>query len=82
MLYEGAAERPATDVVNFHLDVIAWLDDAAFFRLENDLFEVVRLADEFRLVTGGTVFDENFFGAANHHLVALERDGVLEFYEA
>ena len=28
------------------------------------------------------MFDEDFFGAANHHLVALERDGVLEFHEA
>ena len=28
------------------------------------------------------MLDEDFFGAANHHLVALERDGVLEFYEA
>ena len=28
------------------------------------------------------MFDEDFFGAANHHLVALERNGVLEFHEA
>ena len=79
---ERSAERPTADVVDFYLYVIAWLDDAAFFRLEDDLLEVVRLADKFSGVACGICFDENFFGSADHHLVALERNCVLEFHEA
>ena len=79
---ERPAKCPTADVVDFYLYVIAWLDDATFFRLEDDFLEVVRLADKFSGVACGTCFDENFFGAADHHLVALERNCVLEFHEA
>ena len=82
MLYERAAECPTANVVDFYLHVIARLDDAAFFGLEDDLLEVVRFTNKFSLVAGGACFDEDFFGAADHHLVALERNGVLEFHKA
>ena len=81
-LYERAAERPTADVVNFYLHVVARLDDAAIFGLEDDLLEVVRFTNKFSNIAGGTCFDEDFLGTAHHHLVALERNRVLEFHEA
>ena len=81
-LYERAAERPATNVVDFDLHIIARLDDAAIFGLEDDLLEVVRFTNKFSNIAGGTCFDEDFLGTAHHHLVALERNRVLEFHEA
>ncbi len=82
VLYERAAERPTADVVDFNLHVIARLDDVSFFGLEDDLLEIVCFTNKFSLVASGACFNEDFFGAADHHLVALERNGVLEFHEA
>ena len=82
LLDEGTAECPAANVVDFYLHVVARLDDAAFFGLEDDLLEIVRFTNKFSNIAGGTCFDEDFFGAAHHHLVALERNRVLEFHEA
>lgn len=54
----------------------------AFCGLENDFLEVVGASAQFRFVADGVLFDQQFLGAAEHHLVALERDGVLQFHEA
>ena len=81
-LNERSAECPTADVVNFYLHVVARLDDAAFFGLEDDLLEIVRFTDKFIFIARGACFDEDFLGAADHHLVALERNGVLEIHKA
>jgi len=81
-LYERAAECPTANVVDFYLHVIARLDDATFFGLEDDFLEIVRFTDKFIFIACGACFDEDFLGATDHHLVALERNGVLEFHEA
>ena len=76
------SNRPAPDVVQFDFHVVARLHDLANFRLENDLLEVVGAAAQFRLVAHGVLFHQQLLGAAEHHLVPLERDGVLQFHEA
>ena len=81
-LNERSAECPTADVVNFYLHVVARLDDAALFGLEDDLLEVVRFTDKFIFIACGACFDEDFLGAADHYLVTLERNRVLELHEA
>ena len=76
------SNRPSPDVVQFDFHVVARLHDLAFFGLENHLLEVVGAAAQFRLVAHGVLFHQQFLGAAEHHLVTLERDGVLQFHQA
>ena len=54
----------------------------ANFRLEHHLLEVVGAAPQFRFVASRIPFYQEFLGTAEHHLVALECDGVLQFHQA